>query len=444
MIEDRLPTLWRVEEGDAIDGMRRLPPARFQVCITSPPYFALRDYEVEPRDWDEITYTLPGGDVTIPAMSSCLGLEEAPLQYIGHLVEVFREVRRVLRDDGVIWVVIGDSYKRGTAGSRKGNFGRAARGIGIPDIARDTRARTPGAKDKDLLGIPWLLAFALRDDGWYLRSDVIWAKTNPMPGSQRDRCTSSHEYVFMLAKQERYFYDDIPIREPFADARMGRDGGKTLSKRNVGGRTDGFTTPGGIDPSANGGRTKRDVWQLPEEMWGQFLRWLEEHDPGMTDIWRLSNKPFPAAHFAVFPPELVEPMILASTSAKACSECGAQWRRLTDRLKLPDRPNRVQGRDGDSLDLAHGSDGRTGNRHSIATITTGFEPTCEHGDDEARCMVLDPFAGAGTTGKVAVSLGRDFLGFELSPKYVEMARDRIRQTAPINSAPDPHGVLLAG
>lgn len=248
-------------QGDAGACARCFPQGCVRTCITSPPYWGLRDYGVDGQ----------------------IGLEVTPEEFVAKLVAVFREVRQLLADDGTLWVVIGDCFTSNNRKYRDRDQMLGARGMNF-------RAPTPqGLKAKELVGIPWRLAFALQADGWFLRSDIIWHKLQPMPESVQDRPTRAHEYVFMFAKSERYFYNHKAILEPFADARMGRDGGKKSSERNRGGRDDGFTTPSGIDPSANGGKNKRSVWSLSAE---------------------LSKVP----HYASYPTKLVEPMVLAGSA----------------------------------------------------------------------------------------------------------------------------------
>ncbi len=420
MLDNRDPARWRVDQGHVLDLLQAMPDRSIQCCATSPPYYALRDYKLPDSEW---------GD----GWGGCLGLEPNPEMYIAHLVEVFSEVKRVLRDDGLLWVVMGDSYNNRSVARPSSHQG----GLGFDNesISRSWADGTKlgltrlslshgGMKEKDLIGIPWMLAFALRSSGWYLRSDVIWAKKNGMPGSQKDRCTSSHEYVFMFAKSRRYYYDDVAIREP--------DQGKDHNHRNV---LDGqpsleptnglMTAHQGIrtENGRNGtGRTKRDVWWLPVQ-------------------------PFPDAHFAVFPLKLIEPMVLAGSANQACSICGAPWKRIVERGKMewyegPKRESRIESAiEGTSLSRTHLSGTMTKAPTTTTTTTTGWEPTCDHDDGEGRSVVLDPFAGAGTTGIVALKYGRHFIGIDLSEKYVEMARNRIAKHAPINSVPD-NGQLL--
>ena len=240
--------------------MKLLPDASAQTCVTSPPYFGLRDYGVDGQ----------------------IGLEPTPDEFVASLVTVFREVRRVLRDDGTLWLNLGDSYARTGGTDRK-----------VPETARvgstrntmtqmgDRTSKAPsGLKDKDLIGVPWRVAFALQADGWYLRQDIIWHKPNPMPESVRDRCTKAHEYIFLLSKSPRYYFDSEAIKEP-ASAPPKKCGPKNDASRNDSGRT-------GIVRGDGETRNRRSVWTV-------------------------STKPFGGAHFATFPPALIEPCILAGS-----------------------------------------------------------------------------------------------------------------------------------
>lgn len=241
---------------------RHLPIADgcVQMCVTSPPYFGLRDY---------------GHDGQI-------GLEKTPQDYIQALVDVFREVRRVLRPDGVLWVNIGDSYNAYNGGAGpSSSLSRGAQTTQRPQLETGYGLRVSSLKPKDLIGIPWMLAFALRDDGWYLRSDVIWSKPNPMPESVQDRCTKAHEYLFLLAKSERYFYDHDAIKEQ-ADVSNWRD--CPTSRRQTTGPTDSGMQNGRYYTDRN----KRSVWTI-------------------------ATSPYPESHYAVFPPALIEPCILAGS-----------------------------------------------------------------------------------------------------------------------------------
>ncbi len=279
--------------------------ASAQTCITSPPYWGLRDYGVEGQ----------------------LGLEATPDEYVAKLVDVFREVRRVLSDDGTCWLNMGDSYTSGNRASRSKDAKLGAREM-------EERPPTPGGlKAKDLVGIPWLVAFALRDDGWFLRSDIIWEKPSAMPESVADRPSNSHEHIFLLAKSAHYYYDADAIREPITSERAAS---RKAKKSGVG---HSALRPNGAAYDGTGtSRNRRSVWSV-------------------------AAQPFLGAHFAVFPPKLIEPCVLAGS------------------------------REGDT--------------------------------------VLDPFAGSGTTGMVALRHNRNFIGIELNPEYAEMARKRIIDDAPL-------------
>ncbi len=256
--------------GDCLDVLPTLAAQSVHCCVTSPPYWGLRDYGV----------------------SGQLGLEPTPEEYVAHLVAVFREVRRVLRDDGTLWLNMGDSYagsgkghtKSGTIEGYKQATNRGS-ATGMPAMVID------GLKPKDLVGIPWRVAFALQADGWYLRSDIIWAKPNPMPESVTDRPTKAHEYLFLLAKSARYYYDYEAVKEPMADTSAARyaygfGGVKNEHLKS----TDKPTAVVGNKDAGDGKRNRRDVWTI-------------------------TTKPYKGAHFATMPPDLVEPCILAGCPA---------------------------------------------------------------------------------------------------------------------------------
>lgn len=257
-------------EGDCPDIMRLMADESVNTCVTSPPYFDLRDYGVDGQ----------------------IGLEQTPDEYVARLVEVFREVRRVLRDDGTLWLNLGDSYARSGGAQGGGNRelmhleGKQMRMGSIPDGS--------GLKPKDLIGIPWRVAFALQSDGWCLRQDIIWAKPNPMPESVKDRCTKSHEYIFMFSKRPKYYFDHEAIKEPVARGTAERykyGFGKAKKKAAIVETGHWHTGKDGRDNlcgdmNFNNKRNKRDVWTV-------------------------ATKPFKEAHFATFPPDLIEPCILA-------------------------------------------------------------------------------------------------------------------------------------
>lgn len=330
--------LHQILVGDCIEMMRTLPDQSVQTCVTSPPYFGLRDYGVDGQ----------------------IGLEETPAAFIARLVDVFREVRRVLRNDGTIWVNMGDSYSSG---------GRKTRDPDIKLIARGANVRAQdGLPEKNLLGIPWRLAFALQDDGWYLRQDIIWSKPNPMPESTRDRCTKSHEYIFLLSKSPQYHCDMQAIREPAAESsniRWAQDLERQAGSERVPGKTNGPMK------AVGGQRSRRDSFQrdvskreqaIPGQSKGTHRPDRAESDWDVAtrnkrSVWTVSTQGFKGAHFATFPPDLIRPCILAGAP-------------------------------------------RGG-------------------------IVLDPFGGAGTTSLVSMQEGRRSILCELNPEYAQLARARI-------------------
>ena len=257
--------------GDCRQVLESLPSESVQTCVTSPPYFGLRDYGTDNQ----------------------IGLEASPIEFVAQLVAVFREVRRVLKNDGTLWLNLGDSYaaQGGAHGDRDDNqTGVGAKRLHIEGSGDKAPRRPPyGVKPKDLIGIPWRVAFALQADGWYLRQDIIWHKPNPMPESVTDRCTKAHEYVFLLTKSSRYYYDAAAIAEPVTQSTIKRltqpNIAQQMGSNRVPGKTNGNMKAVG---SADGTRNKRSVWTIP-------------------------TKPFRGAHFATFPPDLITPCILAGS-----------------------------------------------------------------------------------------------------------------------------------
>jgi DNA modification methylase len=348
-----------------------------------------------------------------------IGLEPSPDEYVAGLVAVFREVRRVLRDDGTVWLNLGDSYASSTVGVNNNGQGASTIGYradGSYSLGRDGspylnalsakqqtgRRVSHGCKPKDLLGIPWMVAFALRADGWYLRSDIIWNKANPMPESVTDRPTKAHEYLFLLSKGPRYFYDADAIREP-STFEVPVDRALSNAYDIGSGRMDGNGHRSGGFPN-EGGRNKRSVWTV-------------------------ATQPFPGAHFATFPPKLIEPCVLAGSSPKCCGVCGAPWQRVVERESKQRQEYWSGTNRGNGVVAGGGHEGRTGQWHGESR-TLGWESSCQHEDDIGRSVVLDPFAGAGTTGVVSRMHDRRFIGIELNPAYAEMARERIRLAEP--------------
>ena len=366
-----------VYQGDCTEVLRVLVGESVHMAVTSPPFYGLRDFGVDGQ----------------------IGLEETPEEWCANLVDVFREVKRVLRDDGTLWVEVGDSCSAGGLG-----LGGSTRQVSNAGANLPKGKKAPsGCKAKDLIGAPWMLAFALRNDGWYLRSDIIWARPNPMPESVRDRPTKAHSYLFLLTKQPRYFFDQEAMREPYQpDGRKVTNvhkGDHSLQHR------DGDRWP-------NSGRNIRSVWEIP-------------------------TQPLPYDHYAAFPEALVERCIKAGTSeGGVCGECGAPW------VREVDVSHEEAGR-GNAND-AHKGGNHIGTMASKPyetrmikhTTTTGWARTCVQPSDSdpVPATVLDPFLGSGTTALVARRLGRRCVGIELNERYCEIAAERTRQLSLMGDA----------
>ena len=334
--------------------------------------------------------------------------------YVCVMVAVFREVKRILRDDGVLFLNLGDSYAgHNLPGWREGN---EAKNGGVSN--KNGVGYVPGLKPKDLCGIPWRVAFALQADGWYLRSDIIWAKPNPMPESVQDRPTRSHEYLFLLAKSERYFYDSSAIREAAEYGRCGWTGNAFGRNRESDPRDDRANSKGshanGSDPSA--GRNRRDVWTV-------------------------NSEPTPEAHFATFPQALVTPCVLAGTSEKGCcAECGAPRVRVTEYHRNGKDWNANNRAGGDRLRVGQSaSDGMPSTYQPPTTL--GWQPSCAHDAPSIPCVVFDPFGGTSTVGLVAERFGRRWVTLELSSEYVRLAKQRTRQLGLFGAAQFQPGAL---
>jgi DNA modification methylase len=375
-----------IHQGDALERLREMKSESVHCCVTSPPYWGLRDYgtaawQAGNAECDHVEMATGMSDKNtlgpkgfLPETNAAnvgrvrqyrgicgkcganrvdrqLGLESTPYEYVTRLVEVFREVQRVLRRDGTCWINLGDSY----GGSGKGPDDKQP---GIRDHTSPPYSGN-GIKPKDLVGIPWMVAFALRADGWYLRSDIVWSKSNPMPESVTDRPTRAHEYIFLLSKSQRYFYNHEAIKEPAVADHGSGNGYKRDARLTYDGR-------GSDKPYV----LARDSFRRENSKRGQpqFGQTVGTHRPDRKDtlpsdtrnkrsVWEVATKPFAEAHFATFPPELIKPCVLAGSPAGG--------------------------------------------------------------------VVLDPFCGSATTGVVATQWTRDFIGIELNPEYVEMGRRRI-------------------
>lgn len=362
--------------GDVLEQLRTLPDESVQCCVTSPPYWGLRDYGVEGQ----------------------LGLEPTPAEYVAKMVEVFREVRRVLRSDGTCWVNIGDSYcntdKWGGGGNNHGKHVVDAEGD-VPSWAvRRKREPIYGLKPKDLVGIPWRLAFALQDDGWWLRSDIIWHKPNTMPESVTDRPTKAHEYVFLLTKAARYFYDAEAVNEKSS----GVSGGACFGKQSQ-------------DANGTGAQSRR--YERPEYA-----------TRNLRSVWTIPTANYSGAHFATFPEALVQRCLAAGTSAwGCCPNCGAPWRRDVDATPTESTQKTWNGAE---HQISKGLS-RPGGFVGGSSKTTGWQPTCSCPPSEpVPCTALDPFAGSGTTLLVARRMNLASLGIELNPDYVSLIHKRLK------------------
>lgn len=379
--------------GDCRERLADLPDGSVDCIVTSPPYFGLRDYGCDGQ----------------------IGLESTVDAYVAELVAVFRECRRVLKREGTLWLNLGDSYASRPNGS-VGKESALEGGQASHEEFRRTHALRKstlpaGLKHKDLIGIPWRVAFALQADGWWLRQDIIWAKPNPMPESVRDRCTKAHEYLFMLSKSERYFYDAGAIAEPAVSDHPSGNGFKRDARLTY--RDD------------DGARGNEEQWT---GVGGTRNR---------RSVWTIATRPYAEAHFATMPAQLAEDCIKAGCPAQCCARCGAPWVRPSERVdegydgsRYGERAVSATGgviSGGTAKSTLGSSNGKlTGKRKAGDPA-----PSCGCDADAVPGTVLDPFGGAGTTGLAASRHGRDAVLIELSASYAEMAAARIRRDAPL-------------
>jgi DNA modification methylase len=338
----------KIINSDCLKGLKQLPDGCVDCCVTSPPYFGLRDYGHEGQ----------------------IGLEQTPEAFVSKMVEVFTEVKRVLKKEGTLWLNLGDSYNgSGKGGNPEGSVwsgfvGNKNREKSAKPKAEKTDIK--GLKPKDLIGIPWMVAFALRSSGWYLRQDIIWHKPNPMPESVTDRCTKAHEYIFLLSKSQKYYYNHEAVKQPMALSsfdRLNQDVEGQQGSDRVPGKTNGKMKAVG---QYVGGKKHKNV-QIDGSKVQSFHKTRNDNgqewqnDDGKANkrsVWTVTTKPFSEAHFATFPEDLIVDCIKAG-----CPENG---------------------------------------------------------------IVLDPFMGAGTTALVASKLNRNFIGFELNAEYIEIAKKRLQ------------------
>lgn len=366
--------------GDSLDVLKGMADESIDCCITSPPYWGLRDY----------------------GCNGQLGLEKSPEEYVSNMVQLFREVRRVLKADGVLWLNLGDSYASNGCylhtwmdkhpEKKHLHTKNSERYKDVPAF----RGGEYSIKPKDLVGIPWRVALALQADGWWLRQDIIWHKPNPMPESVKDRCTKSHEYIFMLTKSGRYYFDSEAIKEPANYAGCSRGISKNI-------------TPNGMTDF--GGQIQYDT-------------------RNKRSVWTVTTKPYKEAHFATYPPDLILPCVKASPEY-LCSECGTPYKRVI--TVIGKREGEVYvgqaTKDYSSGKAQNPSDTKRRVLESMSRITkSSWQQGCSCCNAETKpAVILDPFFGSGTTGLVAVQNGRRYIGIDLNPKYCEIAASRIER-----------------
>jgi DNA modification methylase len=396
------PQTVSLRQGDVIDVLRDMPAGRVSTVITSPPYYGLRSYGIPPRKWDD--------------GSECvLGEEDSLERYIHHLVEVFREVKRVLHPRGTCWLNLGDCYAGG------GKHVERKEIYNIPGEAKPVRPKQRKLSGKDLLMVPARAALALQSDGWILRNDIIWAKAvsflpafsgSVMPESTRDRATWAHEHVFHLALREDYFYDQDACREPLAASTRAEAAGAPYKGR----ARKAYDAAGAQNPSD----VKRRVLERVAASGGRNLR----------NVWIVPKQNFPGSHFATFPEKLVEPIIKLATSEKGvCDGCAAPIRRRTVREGVPEgvRLAFENSRAATCHDTGR-TDGHTARRpnHRRKVLREEWEPSCSCGGAVIPATVLDIFNGSGRTGIVAVKQGRSYIGIDINPEYLKMAAAAIQ------------------
>jgi DNA modification methylase len=420
----------KILKGDCLETLKSLDEQSINTCVTSPPYWGLRDYgtgewvggnadclhKSAKKNADKtggftgkrirkiggsennkyLKHKKNCSDCGATRKDNQLGMEDTPEEFVENLVRVFKEVKRVLRDDGTVWLNLGDSYYNYRPGKGQ-SLSKQSVSNTDQDLPQDCARRgnkIAGLKEKDLVGIPWRVAFALQADGWYLRQDIIWHKPNPMPESVRDRCTKSHEYIFLLSKNPKYYYDNESIKE---DA------------KSAGKKSDGFKgRQGGAEYHATGGGIGSE-----EKIYNKKNK---------RSVWTITTKPYKEAHFATFPTDLIEPCVLAGCPEEICVDCGKPYKRVMQKPKqLEIERNKRSGLDdrkvGGVLDKY--------NREN-PPIDLGLQKQCDCETNETKGgTVLDPFGGSGTTGLVASKHNRNAVLCELNEGYIDIAEKRL-------------------
>jgi len=484
MIEDEG---YKLYNGDCLEILKTLSANSVQSVVTSPPYFALRDYHTakwiggdpqcnhlaSPRGGrnpeTSSKQLTSGGTLNYQYAGVCnkcgatnvdhqLGLESSPdclgwatgnpcgACYVCRIASIFREIWRILRDDGTLWLVMGDTYAGGHWGDQKAreesrpssaDTNGWTNGFNMNARPQFDNLRRAGLKPKNLIGIPWRVAFALQADGWWLRSDIIWNKPNILPESVTDRPTKAHEHIFLFAKSPKYYYDHVAIREiqsiesikclqrGISDHHKNIDGAPgqkphTLNKprqnansfRRSGNKRSQSVVPG--KPASH--REDREDIQYSGSR-------------NKRSVWTVATPKYSSSHFATFPPKLIEPCILAGASPHACEHCGSPWKRMIEKHATGKihSANHINGW-GLSCDSVEGNtQNRSEWREGIYYQTVGWQPTCDclNNTGIGKCIVLDPFSGSGTTIAVALQYGRSAIGIELNPDYIELTRERI-------------------
>ena len=402
-----------------------LPDASVHCVVTSPPYWGQRDYglgqweggapDCDHRLREYIAASgLEGSAATANHQQDSwpggvcgrcgavhqqtgIGLEPTLAEHVGNIVEVLREVRRVLRPDGTVWLNYGDGYSSGNRATYRSG---ASDNKGHQVQDDQSRPATPaGLKPKDLLGLPWRIAFALQDDGWWLRSAIVWNKPNPMPESVQDRPSSAYEMVFLLTKRATYYYDADAIREP------SKSSGRVVQPYN--------------DEAKNNGHENRTTAGLTTGMTvGNYAN--------ARDVWTIATQPRAIKHFATFPDALPRRCILAGTSEHGvCADCGAPWERAKSKAEGGYTGKNWAHSDQSAVTGKTKSGGHREWNESRSPQTVGWRPTCECDAPVVPAVVLDPFVGSGTTAAVAQSLGRRAVGLDLNAQYLEIAKKRI-------------------